>query len=162
MELVITDKPTAAELLAKPHRFTHLIGHTDSDPGVPVEGHHTVPERLLLHFDDITIERKGWVRCTEDDIRAIIRFAERIPRGDVRLLVHCEAGISRSTASAYIALCVALGPGREREAYHRMLDAREEAEPNARMVTLADELLGRSGAIIEAARYRGPTLGYRV
>ena len=67
-----------------------------------------------------------------------------------RILIHCEAGISRSTATALIMYACWLGPGREREAMERVRKQRPTAVPNRRMVRLADALLGREGRLIDA------------
>jgi predicted protein tyrosine phosphatase len=59
-------------------------------------------------------------------------------------------GISRSTASAYTAVC-ALNPQRDEASIARALrQASPTATPNIRIVTLADKLLGRQGRMIAA------------
>src|SRR6185295_1786082 len=63
------------------------------------------------------------------------------------LLVHCHAGISRSTASAAI-LMAQFNPGRETDAFLRLLDLRPHAWPNTRLVELADDQLARNGALM--------------
>ena len=44
------------------------------------------------------------------------------------------------------------GAGREREALERVLAQRPMARPNRLMVSLADQLLGRSGRLIEIVK----------
>lgn len=61
----------------------------------------------------------------------------------VNLLCACAAGISRSTAACYVILCYLLGEWNEREALSLIENKRFEARPNALMVKLADDLLGR-------------------
>jgi predicted protein tyrosine phosphatase len=66
------------------------------------------------------------------------------------MVVHCYAGISRSTAGAFIAAC-ALNPAREERAIARDLRrASPTATPNIRLVMLADRLLGRNGRMVSA------------
>ncbi len=61
------------------------------------------------------------------------------------LLIHCYAGVSRSTAAAFIAAC-ALAPERDEAEIARALRAASPtATPNARLVALADAALGRNG-----------------
>ena len=61
------------------------------------------------------------------------------------MLIHCYAGISRSTASAFITVCV-LAPHRdEREIALALRQASPTATPNSRLVALADAYLGRDG-----------------
>lgn len=64
--------------------------------------------------------------------------------------MHCWAGISRSSAGAFIAAC-ALSPHRPEERIARAIrEASETASPNVRLVALADRILGREGRMIRA------------
>jgi predicted protein tyrosine phosphatase len=66
------------------------------------------------------------------------------------MVIHCYAGVSRSTAAAFIAAC-ALAPNRDEFVVARTLRAASPtATPNARMVALADLALGRNGRMNEA------------
>jgi len=78
----------------------------------------------------------------------IVKHAEKIKakldRGEeVRLLCGCAAGVSRSTATCYIILCYLLGEWNEREALNLLVNKRPIARPNALMVKIADDLMGR-------------------
>jgi hypothetical protein len=68
---------------------------------------------------------------------------------DRPLLVHCVAGISRSTAAALIAMA-AHGPGREMESAHALREVAPHAHPNRRLIQLADEILGSRGRLVSA------------
>ena len=65
-------------------------------------------------------------------------------------MVHCWAGISRSTAAAYTALC-AINPEVPEELIARA-PARGLAHrlPNRLMIRLADDALGRRGRMVRA------------
>ena len=66
------------------------------------------------------------------------------------MVVHCYAGISRSTASAFTSVC-ALNPHRDEESIAQALRrASPTATPNIRIVSLADRLLGRQGRMVAA------------
>jgi predicted protein tyrosine phosphatase len=72
------------------------------------------------------------------------------------LVVHCYAGISRSTASAFAAVC-ALNPHREEMAIARQIRAASPiAQPNRLIVSLADKALGREGRMLRALDEMGP------
>jgi predicted protein tyrosine phosphatase len=72
------------------------------------------------------------------------------------MVIHCYAGISRSTASAYAAAC-ALSPGRDEMAIAQdMRRASRTAMPNSLIVSLADRILGRDGRMIAAIESIGP------
>jgi predicted protein tyrosine phosphatase len=75
--------------------------------------------------------------------------------GDEPLLLHCYAGVSRSMAAALIALCLE-HDGRELEAAQILRAAAPHAQPNARMVALADQILGRQGRLVAAKEAMGP------
>ncbi|MFA7173901.1 MAG: protein-tyrosine-phosphatase [Kiritimatiellia bacterium] len=67
---------------------------------------------------------------------------------NTHLLIHCLAGVSRSTAAAYAIICKLLGPGSEEVAFEHLLDIRPCASPNRLVVKYADQLLNRKGAMI--------------
>jgi len=89
---------------------------------------------------------------------SLVRRPECIPEPNHPLVVHCYAGISRSTAGAFIAAC-ALNPQRDERAIARLIrEASPTAMPNLRLVALADALLGRKGRMIKAVDSLGPGL----
>jgi predicted protein tyrosine phosphatase len=63
---------------------------------------------------------------------------------------HCNAGISRSTAVAFILRCVWCGPGCEAECLQAVIDDRPNARPNELLVGYADDQLGRDGRMLAA------------
>lgn len=102
----------------------------------------------LIRFDDVVAEYPGFEACTQAHIVKVLEFGERVhadPTGHV--LVHCHAGISRSTAAAAI-LMTQHAPGEEEAAFLKLLDLRKHGWPNTRMVEFADQLLGRDGAML--------------
>jgi predicted protein tyrosine phosphatase len=119
--------------------------------GIAAENH------LLLDMDDITCEMDGYVPPCEAHVEKLIGFVTRWER-TAPIVVHCYAGISRSTAGAFIAAC-ALNPRRDETAIARHIRAASPtAIPNIRLVTLADAILGRQGRMVEAVRAIGPGL----
>ena len=66
------------------------------------------------------------------------------------MVVHCWAGISRSTAAAFAALC-AINPGVDEELIAlRLREASPTAYPNRLIISLADAALGRRGRMVQA------------
>ena len=110
---------------------------------VPAEAH------LRLAMNDITGPQDGLVHPNEAHIAALIAFARDWARQGP-LVVHCWAGISRSTAAAFIALCTLNAPGAERRFAQALRAASPTATPNVLMVELADDLLGAKGRMIDA------------
>jgi predicted protein tyrosine phosphatase len=110
---------------------------------------------LLLDMDDINDPIEGYVAPAETHVGELLRFVRAWDRA-APLVVHCYAGISRSTAGAFVTAC-ALNPHRDESAIARALrDASPTAMPNIRIVSLADVMLGRRGRMIAAIRAIGP------
>ena len=102
----------------------------------------------LIRFDDVVAEYPGFEACTPAHIERMLAFGERVhAKANSHVLVHCHAGISRSQAAAAILMCQH-APGREEQAFLRLLELRKHGWPNTRMVEFADQLLKRDGALL--------------
>src|SRR6185503_2462799 len=99
-------------------------------------GLHNVADRIRLVFEDAETQEGGGASL--QDIRRLVGFARRLDLGKGHLLVHCQSGISRSSAAAVIALAVMLGPGRESEALTTIRRIHPRGRPNRRMLELAE------------------------
>ena len=123
-----------------------LIG----DEGNVVRPQAVAPENhLWLRLHDISAPLDGYIMPGEEHVADLIRFVRGWDRRSP-LVVHCYMGISRSTASAYATVC-ALNPRRDETSIAQALRrASPTATPNARIVSLADRLLGRDGRMIAA------------
>lgn len=107
------------------------------------ERHHRVP------ISDIVEPMEGQVVPCSDHVDEYLSFLRAWDRAEP-MLIHCFAGISRSTAAAYIAAC-AMAPHRSEEAIAWALrKASPTATPNALLVKHADDLLGREGRMVAA------------
>ncbi len=110
---------------------------------------------LMLDMDDINDPIDGYVAPGEEHVGDLLRFVRAWDRANP-LVVHCYAGISRSTAGAFVTAC-ALNPNRDETQIARALrDASRTATPNVRIVMIADRLLGRDGRMVTAIRAIGP------
>ncbi|RUM98744.1 protein tyrosine phosphatase [Pseudaminobacter arsenicus] len=106
---------------------------------------------LLLTMHDISEPLEGMLAPGEEHVGSLIDFALQWDRASP-LAINCLAGISRSTASAYI-VASALCPGiNERELADRLRKASPSATPNARLIALADDILGRGGRMVDAIK----------
>src|ERR1700681_475529 len=109
---------------------------------------------LWLQLHDISAPMDGYVTPESEHVEELIDFVRRWPR-ETPLVVHCYAGISRSTAAAFVSVC-ALNPASEEHAIAAALRrASPTATPNIRIVTLADQLLGRGGRMVRAVEAIG-------
>jgi predicted protein tyrosine phosphatase len=90
----------------------------------------------------------------DDHVTKLLTFVRAWDRANP-LVVHCYAGISRSTAGAFVAAC-ALNPHRNELAIARELRRQSvTASPNLRIVAIADRMLGRSGRMSAAIDHIG-------
>jgi predicted protein tyrosine phosphatase len=130
-------------------RASHIVTlmkdvHMVRRPECVLEDRH-----LLLEMDDITTELDGYRAPAQEHLADLIRFVRAWDR-NAPLVVHCYAGISRSTAGAFVAACV-LNPRRDESVIAQAIrDASPTATPNIRIVSLADRLLGRNGRMVAA------------
>lgn len=110
---------------------------------------------LMIRMDDITEQADGFVAPCVDHIERALAFVRGWDR-TAPLVIHCYAGISRSTASAFMAAC-ALNPHRDETAIARQMRAASPtAYPNRLIVELADRTLGRNGRMVQALDAMGP------
>ena len=97
---------------------------------------------LTIDISDITVPQDGHVLAAETHMERLLGFVAAWDRRSP-LLIHCHAGVSRSTAAAYAAFC-ALNPGLGEN------EVAPTATPNPRLIALADPALGRGGRMIAA------------
>ena len=136
--------------------FTHVISIWDPEWIDRGGVEHQLKKRLagetrlhIAYFHDCSVEEPGRRLPAEDDLRQILTFAADL-NPEAHLLIHCWAGISRSTAVAYAILCQFMGPGRESDCIEAILAVRPQAFPNTLIVDLADRILERHGAMRQA------------
>lgn len=113
------------------------------------------PDRhLRLDMHDIMQTLPGATPPAEDHVHRLLDFAQSWD-GEAPLLIHCFAGLSRSTAAAFITLC-ALNPEAPEERIALALRAASDtAVPNRRFVALADDILRRQGRMLAAVENMG-------
>lgn len=135
----------------RPTHLVSLLSHDEQPPtpeGFPAERHHRVP----VH--DICDPWEGLVCPAEEHVLELIGFLHQWEK-EGPILIHCFAGISRSMAAALVTLALA-AEGREMEAAQALRRVAPHAQPNRRIVALADEALGRGGRLLAARDAMGP------
>lgn len=114
----------------------------------------TRENHLHLVMHDIAVAQEGMTMPGEEHVLTLLDFARQWDRSRP-LVVHCYAGISRSTASAYI-IAAALAPKRdEAELAETLRRLSPTATPNPRLIAIADTLLDRRGRMIDAIQAIG-------
>lgn len=110
---------------------------------------------LMISMDDITEPAEGFVAPSIEHVQRVLSFVRKWDRA-APLVIHCYAGISRSTASAFMTAC-ALNPNRDELSIAKQIrDASPSAFPNRLIVSLADRALDRQGRMLRALDAMGP------
>ena len=109
---------------------------------------------LLVAISDVCEATDGHVLADTGHVESMIDFVRAWDQAEP-LVIHCFAGVSRSTAGAYIAACALNPQARESEIARRLRRASPTATPNIHLVGLADQILGRNGRMIAAIREIG-------
>jgi len=105
---------------------------------------------LLIRMSDIVAPLEGHILPAKEHVDKLVEFVRAWPR-EKPMVIHCFAGISRSTAAALIAACV-VNPERDPVAIATALrEASPTATPNIRFIEVADARLGYDGRLIAAA-----------
>lgn len=137
---------------------SHVLSILDPDHPEPTAfGAYGEHERLELRFHDIIDPAHGQTLPQRGDVERILAFGRDLlaePANCGHLLVHCHAGISRSTAAMTMILAQARPERPAAEVMEAVVGIRHKAWPNLRMIEFADEMLGRGGELIAAVRDR--------
>jgi len=127
----------------------HIVSLLKDTDRVERPNHIRESNHLVLGMDDITSPMDGYVIPCEEHVGRLISFVRGWDRARP-LVMHCYAGISRSTAGAYVAACALNAEHSELRIAQKLRTASATATPNARIVSLADRLLGREGRMVAA------------
>jgi predicted protein tyrosine phosphatase len=136
-------------------RVSHVLSILDPEwPAPEVFGTFGEHEKLELRFHDVLEEGPGRVAPKPIHVEQLLAFGRRLgrePATDAHLLVHCHAGVSRSSASMALLIAQAM-PDRSGEAiFADILRVRPQIWPNLRIVEMGDCRLSRNGELVAAA-----------
>lgn len=136
------------------HAPSHLISLLSPETMIDTPAGIAPGNHLKVAVNDIATPADGLVEPNRAHAQAIVDFAARWERS-APMLIHCYAGISRSTAAALIVLCSLEPEGREAALTERMRAAAPFARPNPLLVACADWVLGRNGGLTQALEAMG-------
>ncbi|MBP6818369.1 protein-tyrosine phosphatase family protein [Ferrovibrio sp. MS7] len=130
---------------------SHLIGILDPGTRRPEAYQDVSPRHMAeFRFHDIVLPDSLRLAPSAADMAAIIAACERVLDDQPQhVLVHCWAGISRSTATATILMALR-NKGREAEVFQALAKIRPRSWPNSLMIRQADRMLGHGGALVAA------------
>jgi predicted protein tyrosine phosphatase len=131
---------------------THVLSLLD--PGWPAPealAQFAAHERLDLRFHDIVDALPGLRRPQHGDVEALLAFGRGLAAfEDGHLLVHCQMGLSRSSAALALILAQARPRRPAPDIVAEIVQMRPRAWPNLCLVELGDAMLGRGGALVAA------------
>lgn len=130
---------------------TSVLTLINAEMEVPTPKGISKNRHLRLSFNDIPAPVKGLTPPAETHIVQLLDFIRTWDRS-APMVIHCWAGVSRSTAGAYVTAC-ALNPDADEYQVAATLRSRSpSATPNSRIVAMADKILDRDGRMIDAIR----------
>jgi len=153
MVLVVTPLRLLPEVIAD-RAPSHIITLLSPEELIETPAGFDPERHLRIGVHDISIPQAGLVAPDAALVERVLAFAqdwdERAP-----MVVHCWAGISRSTASAFAIACERNPHTDELKIALSMRRASPTALPNRRIVALADDILDRRGRMLEAVEAMG-------
>ena len=136
------------------HQIGRLVSIINKDTMIETPELLEEHQHLKLAMNDISEPRDGLVLPSETHVERLIDFVDAWDMKQ-HMLVHCWAGVSRSTAGVFISLC-RLNEGVDEIAIAEALrKASPTATPNIKLVGLADDLMGRQGRMVDAVTMIG-------
>jgi predicted protein tyrosine phosphatase len=153
-QIIVTPLKHMPEVVVR-HRASHLISLMGPDHPIHRPGMIAKANHLSLAVNDIAFKGSGkLIGPSDEHIQSIMDFARSWDQ-QAPMVIHCWLGQSRSPAAALIA-ALAINPQLDDLILTRALrSASEFANPNKRMVKLADNLIQRSGRLVEAVKQIG-------
>lgn len=143
----------AAPALVAQRKASHAISLLSPETPFPVFKELASDQHLKLTLHDIAMAMPGMNAPGQNDAVRLIEFIKDYDAASP-MLIHCWAGISRSTAAAFTALCM-LRDEDEMTLAWELRTASESATPNPLLISHVDALLGRNGRMVEAVKAIG-------
>jgi predicted protein tyrosine phosphatase len=153
MVLVVTPLRLLPQVLAE-RAPSHLITLLSPAELIDTPAGFDPKRHLRLGMHDIAVPEAGFVAPDARMVERVLAFAQDWDE-QAPMVVHCWAGISRSTASAFVIACERNPHADELKIALSMRRASPSAFPNRRIVALADDILDRRGRMLEAVEAMG-------
>jgi predicted protein tyrosine phosphatase len=135
--------------MADYHQVSHVLTLINNDAKVETPKKIKPENHLFLGMNDIVISQQGLDLPIESQVQMILDFAKNWNQLNP-LLVHCYAGVSRSTAAAYM-ITLLLNPDLDPfDLAQNLRKLSPFATPNLRLISLADEIMGYNGKMVAA------------
>ena len=158
MTIFVSGLSRVADMISL-HAPTRVVSLLDPDSAFPELGPAYAGRHLRLRFHDAHAGGDGLVMPRPEDIARLIGFIEAGEPLDP-ILIHCRAGIGRSTAAGFVAACLRNPSVSEHELAVTLRRVAPFARPNEEVIRLADAVMGRDGRMSEAIRSTGRGLSW--
>jgi predicted protein tyrosine phosphatase len=144
--IYVCDRSSVSEYTSK-YGITHVLSLLD--PGRKPFLHPKFDKNnwKMVHFEDV-FHTSNLYAPTYEDVENCLNWAKALP-DDAVLLVHCEAGVSRSTAMALAILTLKGGVDNIKQHIEHLLEIRPHAIPNSLISKYADQYLNAGGKLFE-------------
>jgi predicted protein tyrosine phosphatase len=129
----------------------HVVSLLSSEASLTRPESIAPENHLWLQLHDISEPQDGFVLPQPEHVEQLVAFVQRWPR-EAPLIIHCFAGVSRSSAAAFVSVCALNPASDERSIAAALRRASPTATPNVRIVTIADHLLARQGRMAKAVK----------
>lgn len=154
MTLIVCPLSLVPDVVAR-RAPSHLVTLLDPSHIVDTPQGLSADRHLRCGVNDIIEHKDGYICPDPALVERILAFAEDWDATQP-MVVHCWAGISRSTATAYTIACARNPDVGELQIARTLRLASRHAHPNARIVAIADDILGRRGRMVDAVAAIGP------
>ncbi len=148
-ERLIVGPLSAVEMTVETAGVSYLVTLINGETTIETPRSIAPDNHLRLSMNDIVEPQPGLVPPNEEHVAELIDFTAAWDR-KAPVMIHCWAGISRSTAAAFIMLCALNPRSAEASIAQAIRDASPTATPNRRFIHLADEFLAREGRMLRA------------
>jgi len=156
MNIIVCPLARVQQMVAV-HAPERVVSLLDPDFTFPELGPSYAELHLRLHLHDVHEASIGQVAPSSVHVTQLLDFLARWRRS-LPLLIHCRAGIGRSTATAFIAACLHNPNVSERTIADRLRRVSPLARPNQVLISLADAVMGRNGRMLAAIEETGREL----
>ena len=135
-------------------RASHVVTLINAATAVPCPPGIAAERHLFIGVSDITAPLDGHIMPSEAHVHTLLDFVKQWNRMHP-IVIHCWAGISRSTAAAFITACALFPHQDELRIARRLRQASASATPNPVLVSAADQILKRQGRMVSAIQSIG-------
>ena len=153
MTLIICGLAEAPAIIAA-RAPSHMVTLLDAASMIETPAPLPPQRHLKLAVNDIAEPAEGLTLPDEALVRRLLAFAATWD-ASAPMLVHCWAGVSRSTAGAFAIACARNPHADEHAIARKMRASAAHAYPNRRIVALADDILARRGRMVDAVEAMG-------